>query len=221
MTKKDLPKLKKILSKPHGILCNDEYRNSAVLVPIFFRDDEYHFVFEKRNANIRQGDEICFPGGLHDETKDNSPLDTAMREAHEELGITHDKIEIVDRLDTQVSFSGAIIDAFLAVFHINSTDELNANPDEVQTVFSVPVSYFVDNQPEKHHISIVMSPTETDANGNKKIIFPAKDLGLPERYHQSWTQKIPLYVYPTDHGGLWGITVRFVCDIVKKLLKIK
>ena len=63
-----------------GINGKEEYFNSAALVLLMLVNEEYHFVFEKRAANIRQAGEICFPGGKFDPDQDASFLDTAIRE---------------------------------------------------------------------------------------------------------------------------------------------
>ena len=54
---------KKILPKTPGIQGKDEYFNTSVLVLVTEISGEDYFVLQKRNINISQGGEICFPGG--------------------------------------------------------------------------------------------------------------------------------------------------------------
>jgi len=54
----------------------------VLLVPI---NGEYHFVLQKRCTNIRQGGEICFPGGKVDEN-DETLEKVAIRETTKEMG---------------------------------------------------------------------------------------------------------------------------------------
>jgi 8-oxo-dGTP pyrophosphatase MutT (NUDIX family) len=60
---------------------------AAVLVPLFERDGELHAVFTRRREDMRRhAGEISFPGGRHD-PQDQTLLDTALREAYEEVGL--------------------------------------------------------------------------------------------------------------------------------------
>jgi len=77
MNKNDLENLKKKLPPIPGILGKEEYFNAAVLIPLMMINGEYHFLFEKRAAHIRQGGEVCFPGGEFDPEVDTSFQDTA------------------------------------------------------------------------------------------------------------------------------------------------
>ena len=76
------------LPKYPGILGKDAFFNSAVLIPFVTINNELSLLFEKRAANIRQGGEICFPGGEFDASEDDSFEQTAIRETEEETGIT-------------------------------------------------------------------------------------------------------------------------------------
>lgn len=94
MNKDDLSRLKTNLPQAPGILGKKEYFNSAVLVPLVMIDGDYNFLFQKRAAHIRQGGEICFPGGRYDPEKDFSCKETAIRETMEELGVERNIIKI-------------------------------------------------------------------------------------------------------------------------------
>jgi 8-oxo-dGTP pyrophosphatase MutT (NUDIX family) len=82
MKKKELKKLVKNLPDKPGVMARDRYFNSAVLIPIVKIKDEYYLIFQKRAAHIRQGGDICFPGGRKEEN-DKSFKDTALRETYE------------------------------------------------------------------------------------------------------------------------------------------
>jgi 8-oxo-dGTP pyrophosphatase MutT (NUDIX family) len=60
---------------------------AAVLAPLFDRDGELHAVFTKRRADLRlHAGQISFPGGRR-EPGDADLVQTALREAHEEIGL--------------------------------------------------------------------------------------------------------------------------------------
>jgi 8-oxo-dGTP pyrophosphatase MutT (NUDIX family) len=72
--------------------------DSAVLVPLFTDGDgRLHAVFTKRRDDLkRHAGEISFPGGRRDEGE--TLADTALREAHEEIGLPPDHVEVVGAL---------------------------------------------------------------------------------------------------------------------------
>lgn len=221
MTKEEINTLKEILPIYPGINGKEEYFNSAILVLLMMIDNEYHFVFQKRAKNIRQGGEICFPGGRFDEKIDTDLETTAIRETVEELGISSEKIQIIGKLDTVIGGIGATVDGFLAVIDILDINELNPNLDEVDKVFTVPVSFFENHLPEQYKINIKIQSSITNKMGQEEILLPVKDLGLPDRYLEPWgNSKRNVYVYKVKGEVIWGITANFVFDIVNKLKQI-
>ena len=73
--------------------------DAAVLVPLYIGDDgEPHIVFTRRRDDLRRhAGEISFPGGRSDHSDDDH-VATALREAHEEIGLPPDAVEIVGAL---------------------------------------------------------------------------------------------------------------------------
>ncbi len=71
---------------------------AAVLVPLFVRGDELHVVLTRRRDDMRRhAGEVSFPGGRRDDA-DADLLATALREAHEEIGIPPAAVELVGAL---------------------------------------------------------------------------------------------------------------------------
>ena len=68
-------------------------RRNAVLIPLVEKEGELHILFEVRQAGIRQGGEICFPGGMIEEGE--TAEEAAVRETAEELLIPAEKIEVI------------------------------------------------------------------------------------------------------------------------------
>jgi 8-oxo-dGTP pyrophosphatase MutT (NUDIX family) len=72
--------------------------DAAVLVPLYLEGGELSVVFTKRREDLRRhGGEISFPGGRYDEGEQDLRV-TALREAHEEIGLPPDSVEILGAL---------------------------------------------------------------------------------------------------------------------------
>lgn len=217
-----IEKIKSSLKHSPNILGKDKYFNSAVLVPLIKIKNELYLLFEKRSNTIRQGGEISFPGGEFDAESDKDFKNTAIRETVEELGISKKKIKMLGRLGTMVAPMGVTVDPFVAFIEIEKLDELSIDKNEVEKVFTLPVKYFIDNQPEEYLIRMELHPSYTDEKGNEVELFPVKKLGLPERYSKPWrSEKHKVLVYPADHSGqnsgetIWGITALIVYEFCR------
>ena len=115
---------------------------AAVLVPIVMHADEPTVLLTERASNLRDhSGQIAFPGGKID-ADDPSPLDTALREADEEIGLDRRLVRPLGYLDSYLSSSGYIV--FPAVGVVTPRFELTLNRHEVADVFEVPLSFLMD-----------------------------------------------------------------------------
>jgi len=72
--------------------------DAAVLIPLYVRGGELVAVLTERRADLRRhAGEISFPGGRQDEP-DEDLRRTALREAHEEIGLDPEHVELVGAL---------------------------------------------------------------------------------------------------------------------------
>lgn len=214
----DLDILIKKLPVVPGINGKEEYFNSVVLLLLIQLNGEYHIVFQKRSSNIRQGGEICLPGGKYEKELDITLEAAAIRETTEEMGISREKISIIGRLDTVIAPMGATVDVFVATADIGLED-IKINPDEVEKVFALPVSYFQENSPEEYRVMLEIHPAYIDKKTSKEVVLlPSQELGLPERYWKSWGGfKQKVFVYKTFEGVIWGLTARIILDFIGRL----
>jgi 8-oxo-dGTP pyrophosphatase MutT (NUDIX family) len=78
---------------------------AAVLVPVCFIDNQPQIILTKRSMSVEHHKgEISFPGG-HAEPDDASPVETALREAEEEIGLNPDDVEVLGLLDDYITIS--------------------------------------------------------------------------------------------------------------------
>ncbi len=112
---------------------------AAVLVPLYLQDDELHAVFTKRREDLRRhAGEISFPGGRCEEGEDDLRA-TALREAHEEVGLPPEAVEIVGALQpTPTIATGYAVYPFVGLIEPGRAWTLS--PREVAEVIELPLS---------------------------------------------------------------------------------
>ena len=118
-------------------------RASAVLIPLFYNQGQYHVLFTERSdeVNFHKG-QVCFPGGTQ-EPSDSSLLQTALRESEEEISLKAKDVEILGELDDSLTLtSNYVISPFVAF--IPHPHSLKTNGREVKEAFSVPLSFLMD-----------------------------------------------------------------------------
>ncbi|XP_036400356.1 peroxisomal coenzyme A diphosphatase NUDT7 [Megalops cyprinoides] len=114
---------------------------ASVLIPLFVKKGEIHVLMTLRSLQLKSNaGEVCFPGGKYD-PRDRDEIDTALREAEEEIGLTPDKVEVVCKLFPIINKSGLLVTPVVAF--IEDLFEAQPNPAEVSDVFSVPLEYFL------------------------------------------------------------------------------
>jgi 8-oxo-dGTP pyrophosphatase MutT (NUDIX family) len=124
-------------------ITSQNLKASAVLMPIFYNQGQYHILFTERSdeVNFHKG-QVCFPGGTR-EPSDSSLLQTALREIKEEIGLETTNIEILGELDDMLTFvTNYVICPFVAFISIPHS--LKTDGREVKGTFSVPLSFLMD-----------------------------------------------------------------------------
>jgi 8-oxo-dGTP pyrophosphatase MutT (NUDIX family) len=124
-------------------ITSEDLKASAVLVPIFYSQGQYHILFTERSdaVGFHKG-QVCFPGGTK-EPSDSSLLQTALREAEEEIGLQAKDVEILGELDDMLTFvTGYVISPFVAF--ISNPQSLRTNGREVKGAFCVPLPFLMD-----------------------------------------------------------------------------
>jgi 8-oxo-dGTP pyrophosphatase MutT (NUDIX family) len=108
------------------------HTEAAVLVPMHGWPDNPGLVFTERRSDLkRHAGEISFPGGRRDEGEEL--VDTALREAEEEIGLPRDNVEVVGALPPIGTFvTNYKVHPFVGV--ISEGLRFEPNPSEVESV---------------------------------------------------------------------------------------
>jgi len=113
-------------------------RRAAVLVPVLAEPEGLHLVYTVRKADLQDhAGQISFPGGGM-EPSDASLLETALREAEEEIDLSRDLVEIVGELEEMyIPPSNFRVSPFVGLLPPGA--EMVIAPDEVEEIFTVPL----------------------------------------------------------------------------------
>jgi 8-oxo-dGTP pyrophosphatase MutT (NUDIX family) len=117
-------------------------RRAAVLIPLFRAGSEYRILFTKRTDSVEaHKGQISFPGGRVEE-EDGSPLETALREAEEEIGLSRKDVTVLGRMDdARTVSSNYIVHPFVGL--IPYPYEFKINTREVKEILEAPFELFL------------------------------------------------------------------------------
>jgi 8-oxo-dGTP pyrophosphatase MutT (NUDIX family) len=114
----------------------EDCRRAAVLVPVVLEPKGAHVVYTLRTGDLDDhAGQVSFPGGSP-EPRDGSLMETALREAEEEIDLRSDAVEIVGELeDMYIPPSRFLVRPFVGL--LSEEAELALAPEEVEAIFSV------------------------------------------------------------------------------------
>jgi 8-oxo-dGTP pyrophosphatase MutT (NUDIX family) len=119
-----------------------QFRPAAVLAPIVTRPEGWTMMFTERSHETpAHPGQISFPGGRV-QADDASPLDTALRETEEEIGLARSHVTLLGRLPEYEIPSGFRITP--VVGWVVPPFELALDAFEVASAFEAPLAHFID-----------------------------------------------------------------------------
>ncbi len=117
-------------------------RPAAVLMPIVMRPDGPTLLFTQRTADLKDhAGQVSFPGGRQ-ELSDTSPIDTALRETEEEIGLARHHVEVIGSLPDYFTGTGYRVTPVAGLIH--PPFEVVPDPGEVAEIFEVPLAFLMD-----------------------------------------------------------------------------
>lgn len=127
---------------PDWVAPETELRPAAVLAPIIMRPEGWTMLFTQRAEETpAHPGQISFPGGRV-QASDQGPLDTALRETFEEIGLERARIEALGAFDRYETGTGYRITPVVGL--IAPGFDLKLDPREVASVFEAPLSFLFD-----------------------------------------------------------------------------
>lgn len=122
-------------------LVGGELRPAAVLVGLLERAGEAHVLLTRRSENLRvHSGQYAFPGGARD-ADDADAVATALREAHEEIGLRPGDVRVLGLLDDHPTITGYVVTP--VVGWVPHPYEYAPSPHEVALVAELPLRAFL------------------------------------------------------------------------------
>jgi 8-oxo-dGTP pyrophosphatase MutT (NUDIX family) len=113
---------------------------AAVLVPLFVKDSQLYLLMNRRSEKVEKHKrQISFPGGACD-PDDAGSVDTALREAREEIGLQPQDVEVLGILDDTWTITGFLVTPVVA--RIPHPYPFELSTDEVDEILEVPWNVF-------------------------------------------------------------------------------
>ncbi|MFM8526557.1 MAG: NUDIX hydrolase [bacterium] len=124
-------------------------KEAAVLVPVYDWPNSPGLLMTERRADLRRhAGEISVPGGRRDQGE--HLVDTALREAEEEIGLPAGEVEVIGALPPVGTFvTGYRINAFVGVIGAPESLALSPNPDEVEAILRAPLGGLLDTRTQR------------------------------------------------------------------------
>jgi len=148
-------------SRKRRVIEHPPFSHAAVLVPLFKKGEDCHLLFTKRSDQVKyHKGEISFPGGVVDE-EDLELINTALREAHEEVGLKKSDVQIIGILDDIVTVTGFIVTPIVGLFPYPYP--FKVSEVEIAELIEVPLSSLIREES--------FSEKEIIRGGQKEVVY--------------------------------------------------
>lgn len=182
----------------------------SVLIPLIENNGRWEVIYEVRAKNLKsQPGEISFPGGRVEEGE--TFKDTAIRETMEELLIEADNINVIGELDYLVSYANFTIHCFLGIISGINVDKIKPNKDEVDHLFTVPLEFFLNNEPDRYVLDL---QTVENSEFPYYLIPNGKDYSFKIGKHHVLFYKYNDYI-------IWGFTAKMTKHLVEIIKSVE
>jgi 8-oxo-dGTP pyrophosphatase MutT (NUDIX family) len=158
--------------------------DAAVLMALT-REDVPRLILTRRAQHMNShAGEVAFPGGKCD-SSDASIIATALREAHEEIALEPSRVQIVGELGIFTSRIGMKVKPIVGL--LDEMPTLQANPDEIESIFTVPLDVFLNQKPSYDH----------------KVKYMGVNIAVPSFNHEGYV--------------IWGLTGYMIVEFMRQV----
>ncbi len=124
-----------------------QFSPASVLFGLVARNGGLHVLLTKRADHLRHhAGQISFPGGRIEQC-DGNPTQAALREAHEEIGLSAESVTVLGYLEPMLTITGFRVYPVVAL--INPDYSAQADGVEVAEIFEAPLDLFLDSANEQ------------------------------------------------------------------------
>ena len=159
-----------------GRFIDREPAHASVLVPLVLRDEVGVLLTQRTDHLYDHPGQISFPGGRVD-PGDADAAATALREAHEEIGLEASFVDVLGALPTYTTGTGFIVTPVVALVRLGFA--VQPEPCEVAEVFEVPLSFLMNPANHRRH------SVELNGASRRFLSIPwdgLDEVGQPRRY---------------------------------------
>jgi len=157
---------------------------AAVLIAITDHPEPDVILTRRADHLTSHAGEVAFPGGKRD-PEDDDVYHTALRESFEEIRLPPEQVELVGAMPESVSKMGLKVVPVIGI--IPHQLELVASEDEIDSIFRVPLRYFLETPPPD----------------------------FTEKEYMGVRYRIPCYHY--QGYEIWGLTAYFITDSFNRI----
>lgn len=161
---------------------------ASVLVAVVMRDEPMVLLTQRAAHLSSHSGQIAFPGGKQDDT-DPDLTTTALREAHEEIGLDAAYVDVLGTLPVYRTGTAYVVTPVVALLRDGFTFQRNVH--EVDDIFEVPLAFLMNPANHRHHV--------VDFHGT-----PREWLSMP--YQQGSTERF-----------IWGATASMLRNFYRFL----
>ncbi len=186
-----VPQIRRAIARHQPVLRPEFGAAAAVLVPLLPRPEGLHVLFTERSKELRaHAGQISFPGGRVELSDADAPA-AALREAHEEVGLDKEDVEILGMLDDCPTFvTGFVITPVVGLinplaFTSAGRYPWNPSPAEIAALHELPLADFL----EPRNLRIEMREREG--------------------------RMFELYWYTVQEQVVWGATARILSQLIQ------
>ena len=146
--------IRRVLSEnPKKTIDDPSLTPAGVMLILYPSNGDHCVLLNKRTDKVEHHKgEISFPGGSKD-PGDETILDTALRETHEEMGIRPEDVELLGALDDVPTSTRFLISTHVGT--IRYPYEFSPSEAEVADVLEVPISTLMDKDSIRDELRIV------------------------------------------------------------------